>query len=120
MLRLIASTAVLAICLCAVALADGPRVTLVKDINPGAPSGFHSTDSFRIVRNGVLYFTARDGNGVELWRTDGTPAGTSLVKDINPGPDESWPAWPILLGNTILFLPARTPREKSCGLRRAT
>ena len=30
--------------------------------------------------------TAR--TGIELWKTDGTPAGTALVKDINPGADE--------------------------------
>jgi ELWxxDGT repeat protein len=36
------------------------------------------------------YFVAEDGQtGRELWRTDGTPAGTSLVKDIYPGPSDS-------------------------------
>lgn len=39
-----------------------------------------------IVMNNVLYFIGNDGiNGFELWRTDGTQAGTFLVKDINPG-----------------------------------
>src|SRR5207247_10380157 len=34
---------------------------------------------------GIVFFTADDGvNGIELWRTDGTPAGTMLVKDIDP------------------------------------
>ena len=33
----------------------------------------------------MLYFQANDGmNGIELWRSDGTSAGTNLVKDINP------------------------------------
>jgi ELWxxDGT repeat protein len=36
------------------------------------------------VFEGALYFTADDGlNGPELWRTDGTAAGTVMVKDIN-------------------------------------
>ena len=36
--------------------------------------------------NGTLFFTANDGtNGRELWKSDGTAAGTVLVKDINPG-----------------------------------
>src|SRR6185436_11667995 len=35
---------------------------------------------------GVLYFAAADPmHGQELWRSDGTPAGTWLVRDIHPG-----------------------------------
>jgi ELWxxDGT repeat protein len=47
-----------------------------------------------LVRQGsFVYFTASDGSGAELWRSDGTPAGTVLVKNIssksgNPGPLE--------------------------------
>ncbi len=38
------------------------------------------------IYNNRLYFIAVSGNyGAELWSTDGTVAGTSLVKDINPG-----------------------------------
>ncbi|WP_232023636.1 ELWxxDGT repeat protein [Microcystis viridis] len=34
----------------------------------------------------TLYFTANDNvNGQELWKSDGTEAGTVLVKNINPG-----------------------------------
>ena len=36
--------------------------------------------------NGTLFFTANDGSGgTELWKSDGTAAGTVLVKDICPG-----------------------------------
>ncbi|NIP52547.1 MAG: hypothetical protein GWN61_15505, partial [candidate division Zixibacteria bacterium] len=36
--------------------------------------------------NGTLFFAASDGiHGYELWKSDGTAAGTVMVKDINPG-----------------------------------
>ena len=58
---------------------------LVKDINPGARSSFDYRFSDFTVFNGALYFHANDGvNGAELWKTDGSAAGTVLVKDINP------------------------------------
>lgn len=39
----------------------------------------------------VLYFSADSAEGeAEIWRTDGTAAGTCVVKDINPnGSDEA-------------------------------
>jgi ELWxxDGT repeat protein len=47
--------------------------------------------------NNVLYFGANDGwSGNELWRTDGTEAGTWMVSDLNPGSEGSWP---VGLGN---------------------
>jgi ELWxxDGT repeat protein len=42
------------------------------------------------VLDGALFFVAADaGHGAELWRTDGTTAGTELVVDVNPGPDSA-------------------------------
>ncbi|HNU13255.1 MAG TPA: hypothetical protein PKI55_02275, partial [Chitinophagaceae bacterium] len=67
------------------ASAQTPEV--LKDINGAATLHSQSTTGYSFVTmNGFAYFTADDGvNGHELWRTDGTEAGTSLVKDINPG-----------------------------------
>ena len=66
-----------------------PGTVLLKDINPGTasanPTGSANNKTYPIV-NGSMYFIADDGtHGPELWKTDGTTAGTVLVKDINPG-----------------------------------
>jgi ELWxxDGT repeat protein len=75
-------------------------VRLVKVIVPGAGS---------LDVNGVLFFLANDGShGYELWRSDGTPAGTVLVKDINPGAASSLPAFFADVDGTLFFI-ATTP-----------
>lgn len=61
---------------------------MVKDIYPGVESGAISySDNNTIwltVVNNILFFTAiSPGADGELWRTDGTEAGTHIVKDIN-------------------------------------
>lgn len=80
---------------------DGTTTTLLKDINSsvaGASSDPEFLKTFIITWNfngycdANVYFTADDGvHGRELWRTDGTPDGTVLLKDIVPGPDGSQP-----------------------------
>ena len=43
--------------------------------------------------NNHLLFINDDGSrGRELWRSDGTLAGSSLLKDINPGPADAFPS----------------------------
>jgi ELWxxDGT repeat protein len=56
------------------------------------------------VVDGVLYFAARNaGDNYELWRSDGTSAGTKRVKDIRPGSQGSGPNLLVRVGDTLYF-----------------
>ena len=67
--------------------------SMVKNINPVGNYGADAADySGYVELNGKLYFSAKQAaTGYELWVTDGTTAGTSLVKDIASGPIGSYP-----------------------------
>ncbi len=80
---------------------------LIKDIRPGAVSGLVSYSSSLTNLNGTLYFYANDGtSGIELWKSDGTTAGTVLVKDIRPGIGSSIDGRPMLNLNGTLYFSA--------------
>ncbi len=51
-----------------------------------------------------MFFSAYDAsNGNELWVTDGTPAGTTLLKDLKPGTGSSYPWGFMKIGSEIFF-----------------
>jgi ELWxxDGT repeat protein len=64
---------------------------MVKDIRPGKVGSFPNESMGNLTNvNGTLFFAADDGiHGLELWKSDGTEAGTVMVKDIHPGPASS-------------------------------
>jgi ELWxxDGT repeat protein len=83
----------------------------VKDINPGA--GGSNLSRLLTVFNNVLYFSATDGtSGQELWKTDGTEAGTVRVKDINPGAGDSTPSALTAFNNALYF----TAKDSTSGV----
>ena len=92
--------------------------TLLKDIFPGGYNqyyyGYYGGRYSRYIPNssnphnftdvnGTLFFTANDGNGAELWKSDGTAAGTVMVADINPGSGGSYPAQLTDVNGTLYF-----------------
>src|SRR5687768_7203610 len=77
---------------------------LVKDINPNtAAQG--SSPGFSVLVGSTLYFSGFvNGLGSELFKSDGTAAGTVLVKDIFPGWASSNPAWLTNVNGTVFFI----------------
>jgi ELWxxDGT repeat protein len=71
-------------------------------INPGTTLNGSNMISW----GGALYFAASDGtNGTELWTSDGTALGTSMVLDIRPGSSNGTPKnfVPAPGGGSLLF-----------------
>ena len=61
-----------------------------------------------IANDDYVFFTANDSvHGEELWRTNGTEASSTLIKDINPGINGAWNDFQgrefIRFGNKIYF-----------------
>jgi len=81
---------------------------LVKDINDAQDDlsswGLLFVDEALEI-GGVAYFVANDGiQGRELWRSDGTAAGTHLLKDIAEGSRGSAPSGLVSVGQTFYFV----------------
>ncbi|MBM4061303.1 MAG: hypothetical protein FJ265_09460, partial [Planctomycetes bacterium] len=98
---------------------------LVIDLRPGAasscpPSGWNGTtgDGFVHAPGGAAraVFVADDGaTGMELWRTDGTAAGTALLADLQPGRLGSWPGKPARCGAQLVFAATQTEAAAPVG-----
>jgi ELWxxDGT repeat protein len=89
--------------------------SLVSDIDAGPESALSTVVSARpLPLDGRLLFVANDGvHGFELWTTDGTAAGTFMLKDIAEGPTSSAPAAFYAFGGAAYFAasPAAGVRE---------
>lgn len=78
---------------------------MLKDIYTGAPNPAIYPPYYLTALGNTLYFTANDGvAGEELWKTDGTPDGTVLVKNIYTGPLDIYPHSLAASGNTLYFI----------------
>lgn len=79
---------------------------IVKDIWPGEEAGLPNGSAPAILTemNGIVYFSAADGTaGRELWRTDGSEAGTRRVRDIYPGLAGSSPKNAAVFSDRLFF-----------------
>jgi ELWxxDGT repeat protein len=84
---------------------------MVKDIYPGRRDGeydyyrpYSSYPAFLTAVRGKVFFSATDSaHGSELWKSNGTKAGTVLVKDIRTGDDASAPSNLTGVAGTLFF-----------------
>ncbi|PMB26621.1 peptidase [Fischerella thermalis CCMEE 5319] len=82
---------------------DGTNTARVKSDLNAAPNLSFGPINLTAVGS-MLYFTTYDpNNGFELWRSDGSDAGTYLVKDIWSGSDSSLPGSLVNFGGTLYF-----------------
>ena len=81
-----------------------PVPVRVKDIFPGPGSGVLAESLFALPTEKLLLFAANDGvGGTELWRSDGTEAGTFVLHDIAPWQLGSNPAGFTVFGDALAF-----------------
>ena len=83
---------------------DGVTTALVKDINSGSAD---SSPEHLLVHNNELYFVADDGNGSQIWISDGTSSGTVQLSDFEATEGSNITGL-AALGDEIFFV-AETP-----------
>src|SRR4051794_21092125 len=75
---------------------------LLKNVNPGTQG---SSPGQITAVGATIFFAASDNDhGRELWKTDGTAAGTAFVKDIRPGAGDSYPEYLTNFRGTLFFV----------------
>ncbi len=76
-------------------------VNLLSDVQVDA---YWSNPKLRSTNGQTLFFIGKDAaHGNELWKTDGTPEGTTLVSDIHVGPRDTYFDWMTLIGDTLFL-----------------
>ena len=78
---------------------------LVADLVVGSGNSYISGGSLTAFNGGVVFRRLDFGGttGSELWKSDGTAAGTMIVKDINPGAGHSVPSSLSVMGSYVYF-----------------
>lgn len=87
------------------ALAPLAAQTLVKDINTNLPDDLEGSSPQEMVfAGGLTFFTAEgEGTGRELFVSDGTQGGTTIVVDLVEGLQSSNPSNLTAVGNVVYF-----------------
>lgn len=83
-------------------MSDTTSALLVRDINPLGGS-LDATRPFAVRGAEVFFHAFEPTGGAELWRSDGTAAGTQLVRDIRVGALSSGPQWLTSSAGLLFF-----------------
>src|SRR5690349_8391725 len=83
----------------------GAQPALLKDINTGPSQATIGSFPFQLTAcNDLLFFTAVNPEfGQELWKSNGTPDGTQIVRDIAPDGMGAGISDLMALDNTVYF-----------------
>ena len=81
----------------------------MKDINTTTTNSSYAGSNFFFKgigasANGVVFNAFTNALGAELYKSDGTSAGTGLLNDINPGENWSYPNNFIFKNNVTYFI----------------
>jgi ELWxxDGT repeat protein len=74
-----------------------------KILHAVASFGQGAAQNLTTIGSRVFFSVKSAANGVELWTSDGTAAGTVMVKDINPGQGDSNPQFLTNVNGTLYF-----------------
>ncbi|MES1241623.1 MAG: hypothetical protein ABUT39_08380 [Acidobacteriota bacterium] len=83
--------------------ASGQAPRLVKDINPTMVPGSSAPSSFVALGSAAVFAALESRTGNELWRSDGTAAGTWRLTDIFSGDRSSNPVPVASTGRQVFF-----------------
>lgn len=83
---------------------DGTEAGTMQVSPVNVEFGSGSYPSLLTVMNDMVYFVSSDAeNGSEIWHSDGTAEGTTLLKDINWGDPSSYPGQFTVVGDLLYF-----------------
>jgi trimeric autotransporter adhesin len=78
-------------------------LTNLKDIYAGTSNAVDGSEPSVAVGNNSYFAATNATTGMELWKTDGTTAGTVLLKDIFTGAADAYPSNLINVAGTLFF-----------------
>lgn len=89
----------LLLCISFSAFGQSNEFQLVAERNFGNP---------QVLGDKIVFTSSTDAAGSEIWVTDGTEAGTMMLLDIVPGPEDSNPYKLTKVGDKVFFLATST------------